>query len=152
MRLHIPVHVRWGDLDAYNHVNNVEIFRILEEARVRAFWAPGDETEERLPTAVFEPGGDSLSLISGHRIEYLRPLDYQRAPLDVQVWFTRLSGAKAQIGYEVFGGSSTKAAVRASSTMVFVREDDYRPRRMTEHEHAAWAPYLGEPVPFSGGS
>lgn len=151
MRLHIPVHVRWGDLDAYNHVNNVEIFRILEESRVRAFWAPVDKGEERLPTAVFEPGGTSLSLISGHRIEYLRPIDYQRAPLDVQLWFTRLSGAKAQIAYEVFD-SRPGVAVRATSTMVFVSEDGYHPRRITEQEHAAWAPYLGEPVRFSGRS
>ncbi len=27
--------VRWGDLDAYNHVNNVQYFRYLEETRVR---------------------------------------------------------------------------------------------------------------------
>lgn len=27
--------VRWGDLDAYNHVNNVSYFRYLEETRVR---------------------------------------------------------------------------------------------------------------------
>ncbi|HNP15801.1 MAG TPA: thioesterase family protein, partial [Terrimesophilobacter sp.] len=40
MRIHIPIPLRWGDLDAYNHVNNVQMMRILEEARVRALWAP----------------------------------------------------------------------------------------------------------------
>ena len=34
-RLHLPIHVRWGDLDAYNHVNNTSILKLLEEARVR---------------------------------------------------------------------------------------------------------------------
>lgn len=29
------VPVRWGDMDAYNHVNNVSYFRYLEETRVR---------------------------------------------------------------------------------------------------------------------
>ena len=37
-RIHVPIHLRWADLDAYNHVNNVEVVRLLEEARVRAFW------------------------------------------------------------------------------------------------------------------
>lgn len=150
MRLHVPVHLRWGDLDAYNHVNNVEVFRILEEARVRAFWASDDARDEKLPTAVFAPGGASLSLISGHRIEYIRPLSYQRQPVDVQIWFTRLSGARATIGYEVFDGASDLVYARASSTMVFVQEDGYRPRRMSQVEWDAWSPYLGEAVAFSG--
>src|SRR5699024_8345566 len=29
--------LRWGDMDAYGHVNNVQYHRLLEEARVRAF-------------------------------------------------------------------------------------------------------------------
>lgn len=149
MRIHVPVHLRWGDLDAYNHVNNVEIFRVLEEARVRAFWAPDDPAEERMPSAVFDSAGTSLSLISGHRIEYLRPIAYQRAPLDVQMWFSSLSGARATIGYEVFAADATVVCARASSTMVFVESDDYRPRRMTQREKDAWSPYLGAPVTFS---
>ena len=149
VRIHIPVTLRWGDLDAYNHVNNVEIFRLLEEARVRAFWAPADPAEERLPSAVFEADASSLSLISGHRIEYLRPIDYQRAPLDVQLWFTRLSGARATIGYEVHSATGVLHA-RATRTMVCVDGDGYRPRRMTAAEKSAWEPYLGEPVTFTG--
>lgn len=148
MRIHVPITLRWGDLDAYNHVNNVEIFRLLEEARVRAFWAPEDKAETRPSSAVFEPGDTSLSLISGHRIEYLRPIAYQRTPVDVQLWFTRLSGARATIGYEIFVGETLCA--RATSTMVFVQQDGYRPRRMTDTEKSAWEPYLGEPVAFSG--
>lgn len=157
MRIHVPVHLRWGDLDAYNHVNNVEIFRILEEARVRAFWAPENPAEARVASAVFEPGGTSLSLISGHRIEYLRPIAYQREPLDIQLWFTSLSGARATIGYDVVGTDPADPNVqiiyaRATSSMVFVQEDGYHPRRMTDAEKAAWEPYLGEPVTFSGRS
>ncbi|OUE16058.1 putative ABC transporter ATP-binding protein [Clavibacter michiganensis subsp. michiganensis] len=42
-RVHVPVHLRWADLDAYDHVNNVEVLRLLEEARVRAFWRGDDD-------------------------------------------------------------------------------------------------------------
>ncbi|MDY6943774.1 MAG: thioesterase family protein [Pseudomonadota bacterium] len=33
-RHRFPMSVRWGDLDAYGHVNNVNYFRFLESARV----------------------------------------------------------------------------------------------------------------------
>lgn len=39
MRLHVPIKLRWSDLDAYGHVNNAEMLRLLEEARIEAFWA-----------------------------------------------------------------------------------------------------------------
>jgi len=53
-RLFVPVQLRWSDLDAYGHVNNVEMFRILEEARITAFWAhPADE----VPPADQRPAG-----------------------------------------------------------------------------------------------
>ncbi|WP_349361683.1 thioesterase family protein [Paenarthrobacter sp. PH39-S1] len=32
--------MRWGDMDAYGHINNVEVIRILEEARIHAFGPP----------------------------------------------------------------------------------------------------------------
>jgi acyl-CoA thioester hydrolase len=38
--LDIPVPVRWTDLDAYGHVNNAAMVRLLEEARIAAFCTP----------------------------------------------------------------------------------------------------------------
>ncbi len=146
MRVHVPVQLRWGDLDAYNHVNNVSMMRVLEEARVRAFWAPEHDGDERHPTSVFPREGDSHSVIAGHRIEYLRQVEYQRAPLDVQLWLSRVGGASFEIGYEVF--SVEGLAVRASSTLVLVRRDTGAPRRLTAAERDAWAAYHGEPVEF----
>ena len=32
--------MRWGDMDAYGHINNVQVVRILEEARIAAFGPP----------------------------------------------------------------------------------------------------------------
>jgi acyl-CoA thioester hydrolase len=37
----IRMDVRWGDMDALRHVNNVAYFRYFEEARVRLFAAMG---------------------------------------------------------------------------------------------------------------
>ncbi|TQL47712.1 acyl-CoA thioester hydrolase [Homoserinimonas aerilata] len=147
MRIHISLQLRWGDLDAYNHVNNVEVFRLLEEARVRAFWAPENPQEERPPTAVFERDSGLLSLIAGHRIEYLLPIDYRGTPLDVQIWLSRLGGASAEIGYEIRDDETLYAC--ASSTLVFVDAASMRPRRIPDTVRAAWEPYLGDAVAFS---
>lgn len=146
MRVHIPIPLRWGDLDAYNHVNNVQMMRILEEARVRALWAP--EVGEAAPTAVLvaTAGSDTITMIAGHLIEYVAPVEYHRDPLDVQMWISAVGGASADIAYEVF--SQGNLVVRAESTMVFIDAKTQRPRRITESERAAWEPYFGAPIEF----
>lgn len=146
MRVHIPIPLRWGDLDAYNHVNNVTMMRILEESRVRAFWAP--EVGDALPTAVIRAtaGSDTITMIAGHLIEYVAPVEYQRSPLDVQLWIGRVGGASADVCYEVY--SEGGLVVRAESTMVFIDAATGRPRRVSAEERAAWEPYFGDPLAF----
>ncbi|MBX3092645.1 MAG: acyl-CoA thioesterase [Cryobacterium sp.] len=146
MRVHIPIPLRWGDLDAYNHVNNVAVMRILEEARVRALWVP--ESGEALPTAVLTAtaGSDTNTLIAGHTVEYVAAIEYGREPLDVQLWISAVGGASADISYEVY--ADEKLVVRAESTMVFVDAATGRPRRIADAERAAWEPYFGEPISF----
>ena len=75
-RLHMPVPLRWGDLDAYGHINNVETLRLIEEARVRSFWRATDErtVATRLPTAVLDlerRRPTVRSLVARTEIEYL---------------------------------------------------------------------------------
>jgi acyl-CoA thioester hydrolase len=41
--LQIDIPVRWGDLDAFNHVNNTVFLRYVEEARIQFFDTLGDE-------------------------------------------------------------------------------------------------------------
>ena len=46
--------VRWGDLDAFNHVNNTVFLRYIEEARIRFFDDLGEEwlSEDSGPVVV----------------------------------------------------------------------------------------------------
>lgn len=146
MLIHIPIPLRWGDLDAYNHVNNVQMMRILEEARVRAFWAP--EVGEPAPTAVLEAtaGSDTITMIAGHVVEYVAPVEYHQDALDIQLWISAVGGASADIAYEVY--SRDVLVVRAESTMVFIDAKTQRPRRISDAERAAWEPYFGAPIAF----
>ena len=89
----LPITTRWMDNDVYGHVNNVQFLRLLEDARVIAFAAAG--TDE---------GGsvvDTGLLVARSEIEYLHPLVYRTAPVAIDLWVTRLSGASFDMGYEV---------------------------------------------------
>ena len=151
-RLHIPIHLRWGDLDAFNHVNNTSMLKLLEEARVRAFWKP--EPGEQAPsTAVLESGIDQgvLTLIARQEIEYLAPVPYQRRPLEVQMWFGKLGGSSVEVCYEVHNDpASAERVVYARSTAVIVLVDAVtaRPTRISAEMRAAWEPYVGAPIVY----
>ncbi|WP_285117074.1 thioesterase family protein [Leifsonia sp. fls2-241-R2A-40a] len=159
MRLHVPIKLRWSDLDAYGHVNNAEMLRLLEEARIEAFWATDDAPEgsgEAVggSTAVLDgrPGADTLTLIARQEIEYLAPIPYLRQPLDVQLWLGRLGGASLEVCYEVWSPESTEPRTlysRAATTIVLVDAASQRPRRINDRERDAWTPYLDEPVAFA---
>lgn len=146
-RIHIPVHLRWGDLDAYNHLNNVQSMRILEEARVRAFWRMDAEPGE-VPSAVLGglTGDGTQTLIASHHVEYLLPVPYQREPLEVQLWLSRIGGADVEIGYEVFCHAGL--AFRATTTMVFTDAATGRPLRMDRELRAVLESFAGDAVEF----
>lgn len=154
-RLHLPIHLRWGDLDAFNHVNNVSMLTLLEEARVQVLWEPGDG-ESAPPTAVLDSSnrGGILTLVARQEIEYLLPVSYQRHPLDVQVWFGRLGGSSLDICYEVRSPLQTAREgaqqVYARATTVVVKADAAtgRPMRLSDAERSAWAPYVGDPLEY----
>lgn len=152
-RLHIPIHLRWGDLDAFNHVNNTSMLKLLEEARVRAFWKPG-EGEQAPETAILESGIDQgvLTLIARQEIEYLAPVPYQRRPLEVQLWFGKLGGSSLEVCYEVHNDpASTERILYARSTAVIVLVDaaSGRPVRISPEMREAWEPYVGEPISYA---
>lgn len=160
-RLHVPTRLRWSDLDAYGHVNNVQVFRLLEEARIHALWVSDDAAEagpdvdaDAPPSAVLDASLESttLSIIARQQVEYLKTIDYRRHPLDIQVWIGRLGGADLEISYEVWsplGAEPQQLYARASSTVVLVDTGTMKPRRITPLERASWTPYLEEPVKFS---
>ncbi len=156
MRLHVPIQLRWSDLDAYGHVNNASMLKILEEARVFAFWVDGDladRSQAAWTTAVMDagPGADTKSVISRQEIEYVRSMPYIRQPIDVELWIGHLGGASLDVYYEIktpLGIEPRITFVKASTTLVLVDAETERPRRILPHEREAWEPYLDEPLSF----
>jgi len=153
-RLHIQIPLRWSDFDAYAHVNNAEMLRLLEEARIQAFWRPDEGVESVSDIAILDarPGAEMISLIARQEIEYLAPIPYMRAPIDIEMWIGRIGGASLEICYELYspiGVSPRTLFTKAATTLVMVTAATGKPQRITDDLREAWAPYVEEPVSFT---
>ncbi|HET8895886.1 MAG TPA: thioesterase family protein [Protaetiibacter sp.] len=155
-RIQVPIRLRWSDFDAYAHVNNAEMLRLLEEARIEAFWRPdaGSDPDAARTTAVLDarPGASTITLIARQEVEYLAPIPYLRSPIEVELWIGHLGGASLQVCYEVFSPSGIEPRVLytiASTTLVMVDAASGRPARISDELRELFAPYVEEPVRFS---
>ena len=75
-------HLRWGDMDAYGHVNNVAFLSYLEEARVDMLFVHArDHGAERLAEGV---------IVVRHEIDYRRPLAFRPEPVRIETWVTAI--------------------------------------------------------------
>lgn len=156
-RIEVSVQLRWSDMDAYQHVNNVEMLRLLEEARIEAFWQhpPGPDgvrPEPRWATAVIDagPGATVSTLVAHQEIQYLRPLGYRRAPVVVEMWLGHLGGASLDVCYQVrdLPAADPESVVhaRAVTTLVLVDPATGSPTRIAAAERAVLERFLEEPV------
>ena len=135
-RTRVLTPLRWSDMDAYGHVNNVQFLRLLEDARVVAFAAHGSDEGG----SVVETG----LLVARQQIEYVEPLVYRPAPVAIDLWVTDLQTASFDLGYEVLDDDRVYA--RAETTLVLFDRVNDRPRRMTPAERARLEALRDEPV------
>ncbi|MFF7142478.1 MULTISPECIES: acyl-CoA thioesterase [Streptomyces] len=114
---HCPL--RWADMDAYGHVNNVVFLRYLEEARIDFLFRPDKE---------FQQG----SVVARHEIDYKRQLVHRHSPVDIELWVTEIRAASFTLTYEV--KDPDQIYVRASTVIVPFDFEAQRPRRITDEE------------------
>lgn len=146
-RLTLQIPLRWGDMDAYGHINNVEIVRILEEARVHALGQPtgtglpGDE----VPIPVFNdlPVGVQILAVE-HRIRYLAPLSYRNIPARVELWVSSLKGASLTLAYAIYDPVAGTKCVIAETVLVFFNEPGAAVLRVAPRHRERLAVLLGE--------
>lgn len=122
--------LRWSDMDAYGHVNNVVFLRYLEEARVDFMFrlAPSEDSRS------FSNG----AVVARHEIDYLRPLVHRHEPVTIETWVTKINAASVALAYEI--KDADQVYVRASTIIVPYDLAEQRPRRLTAEERA----FLGE--------
>ncbi len=124
-----PITVRWSDMDAYAHVNNVQYLRYLEEARVYAFKDWFGQERDLI---------DEGMLVVSQAIDYLLPLEFTYSPARVAVWCSGIGAASFGLGYAVCGPEEDDTVyARARVTLVAYDLDARRPRRLGPSEQAA---------------
>ncbi|MFD4261828.1 acyl-CoA thioesterase [Streptomyces sp. NPDC058534] len=111
--------LRWADMDAYGHVNNVVFLRYLEEARIDFLFRPEKD---------FKQG----SVVARHEIDYKRQLVHRHHPVDIELWVTEIRAASFTLTYEVKDGDVVY--VRASTVIVPFDFQTQMPRRITAEE------------------
>jgi len=122
--IRVPVHLRWSDLDAYGHVNNVAIVGLLEEARVAAFWSDADPI---LPP--LHASADTWVLVAGVEVAYKRVIDHRTEPIEAEVSVDKIAGASFLIRYRLL--VDDVECVVASTTMALVDAATQRPVRVS---------------------
>jgi acyl-CoA thioester hydrolase len=137
------VSLRWSDMDAYAHINNVQFLRLLEDARVIAFRDWFDQDRSLLDEGV---------LVSRHEIEYRRPLGFRHEPVQIRTWVSRIGGAGFDVAYIVtdpdgLGDGETVYAV-AETELALYDFTTSSPRRMRPSERESLQRQLGEDAPF----
>jgi acyl-CoA thioester hydrolase len=132
--------MRWADLDALGHVNNVVYVDYLQEARV-----------DMLRVHARSPRTDDLAegvLVASHRVTYLEPLLFDHDSVFIDVWVTEIKAASFTLAYEVYrehsGAHGAKRVVylRASTLLTPYVFSHEAPRRLSAEEKAALEVYL----------
>lgn len=145
--IQIPQQIRFGDIDAYDHVNNVVFLQYLEDARVQLTYAelPGGGTFQDLV------GPDLFTLVGRHEIEYLAPISFRPTPIFVNIWVTNVGGSSFDFGYSVTESDTSIIYAQAATSMVLVSRTTGRPVRLSDAQRAALEAWRGAAVPFKRG-
>lgn len=145
----VRIPMRWGDMDSYGHVNNVEVVRMLEEARIAAFGVPVGAGHQVVPPVV--PIFDTLpegtqALVAEHRVKYVKALEYRNAPAPVRVRVVRAAGAALVLGLEIHDAATGQVCVRAHTQLAFFDPAEQRVLRLTKQQQEALEPWAGPPL------
>lgn len=116
--------VRFDDLDAFGHVNNVTFAEYLQEARV-------DFAHRQLASGGAPHEG---SVVVHQSIDYLAPVEFRTDPLQVHVWVTRVGTTSFEVAYEVKDDKTLFARATGVLVAFDVRANTPRPISPVERE------------------
>jgi acyl-CoA thioester hydrolase len=110
-----PLRVRWSDVDAYRHVNNVKYVEYFQEARIRY------QMQMHQKGDVF-----GSFVIARMDVDYRRPLLFRPEPYDVRSWISHVGHRSFVVAAEIrdrLSGSDGPGDLLASSSVVAVGFD-----------------------------
>jgi acyl-CoA thioester hydrolase len=113
---HMPIALRWRDLDAFNHVNNSNFMTYLEEARIRWFESLGEAwvTDETAP------------LLAAVQMNYRQPIPYPGS-IVVELTADRVGTSSVTIGHRITSTDGTVLHADGHVVMVWIDRRSGRP-------------------------
>ena len=126
--------VRWDDMDAFGHVNNVTFLIYMQEARTAMLFA--GEASEQIPELI------KGVVVARHEIDYRRPLEWRPEPIEIDMWTADIKSSSFIVRYKI--RDQLAGAVLADAMTVLVPFDltAARPRRLAHNERKFLERYL----------
>jgi len=86
----VTLAVRWGDMDAFNHVNNAQYLRYLEEARVQ--WLASIDTISALAPVA--------PVLAASHVNYRKPIEWP-SEIVVELFVEKLGNSSLTVGHRI---------------------------------------------------
>jgi acyl-CoA thioester hydrolase len=123
MRFQNKQYVRWGDLDAFGHVNNATYLIYAQEARYA--WSKMLEM-----------------VVARAEVDFIAPIYTGDIYIDVEIWVNKIGNSSFGVTYEMKNGEELLARVK--TVQVTVSMDTKKSRPINESERDFLSKYLEE--------
>jgi acyl-CoA thioester hydrolase len=115
MRFTNKQYVRWGDLDAFGHVNNATYLIYAQEARYA--WSKMLEM-----------------VVARAEVDFIAPIYTGDIYIDVEIWVNKIGTSSFGVTYEMKNGDELVAVVKTVQVTVSMDTKKSRPLNDAEHE------------------
>jgi acyl-CoA thioester hydrolase len=115
MRFQSKQYVRWGDLDAFGHVNNATYLVYAQEARFA--WSKMIEM-----------------VVARAEVDFLAPIYVGDVYLDIEIWVNKIGTSSFGVTYEMKNGDELVAVVKSVQVTVSMETKKSRPLNDAERK------------------
>ncbi len=115
MRFQNKQYVRWGDLDAFGHVNNATYLIYAQEARFA--WSKMIEM-----------------VVARAEVDFIAPIYTGDIYIDVEIWVNKIGNSSFGVTYEMKNGDELLARVKTVQVTVSLETKKSRPIKDAERD------------------
>jgi acyl-CoA thioester hydrolase len=108
-------YVRWGDLDAFGHVNNATYLVYAQEARYT--WSKMIEM-----------------VVARAEVDFIAPIYTGDIFIDVEIWVNKIGNSSFGLTYEMKNGDEVLARIKTVQVTVSMETKKSRPLKDSERE------------------
>ena len=140
--LNVPIQMRFFDQDQYGHINNVQMMRYFEDARVRLTASPiKADAEHSIPedTTFRESVGKNRTVVVHQSIDYKEQLFFRQEPVYVRTWISRVGGSSFTISYSLQEEDGSHVYAQGESVIVIMDPDTGKSMKLTDDHKALLA-------------